>query len=256
MNDGEKQELLTKIYLTYLRDNKIKTKEFGIIKSLGFDVEYKEIKDKNLDFTEIQDDLNKIKEIAKQLKIQKSKPSDKADIKINKISYSLKCTGFSMPAIVNHTNREGWLKIAERKKFNIEELDKIIDEYWALREEKKIKEDCSNKNQYSPFKDKIKVLKPFLDYFLFEGSGKANSSNPADKIFEFEKYNLSSSWKIYGTEYLKKHWNNLVFSIRSKGMPPDYNSHKNKKIIEPWTRNFKGEKGEKKFRGSLHVRVG
>ena len=32
MNDGEKQELLIKIYLTYLRDNKIKTEEFGIIK--------------------------------------------------------------------------------------------------------------------------------------------------------------------------------------------------------------------------------
>jgi hypothetical protein len=129
MNDGEKQELLIKIYLTYLRDNKIKTEEFGIIKSLGFDNEYKEIEDKNLNFTEIQDDLNKIKDITKKLEIQKSKPSDKADIKINKISYSLKCTGFSMPAIVNHTNREGWLKIAERKKIDITELDKIIEKY-------------------------------------------------------------------------------------------------------------------------------
>ena len=72
MNDGEKQELLIKIYLTYLRDNKIKTEEFGIIKSLGFDNEYKEIEDKNLNFTEIQDDLNKIKDIAKKLEIQKS----------------------------------------------------------------------------------------------------------------------------------------------------------------------------------------
>jgi len=256
MNDGEKQELLIKIYLTYLRDNKINTEQFGIITNLGFNNEYKKISDKNIDFSKIENDPKMIIKIAEQLEIQKSNPGDKADVKINKISYSLKCVGFSNPAIVNHTNRDGWLKIAERKEFNIEELDKIIDQYWILRERKKIKEDCSNKNQLSPFKDKIKILKPFLDYFLFEGSGKANSLNPADKIFEFEKYNLLSSWKIYGTEYLEQHWNNLVFSIRSKGMPPKYVSHKNKKFIEPWTRNFKGEKGEKKFRGSLHVRVG
>jgi len=256
MNDGEKQELLIKIYLTYLRDNKIKTEEFGIIKSLGFDNEYKEIEDKNLNFKEIQDDLNKIKDIAKKLEIQKSKPSDKADIKINKISYSLKCTGFSMPAIVNHTNREGWLKIAERKKIDITELDKIIEKYWILRNEKKISEDCSNKNKYSPFKDKIEIVKPFLDYFLFEGTGKEDSLNPANKIFEFEKYNSLSSWRIYGREYLEKHWDNLYFCVRSKGMPTDYNTYKNKDLLEPWTRNYKGKKGNKKFRGSLHVRVG
>ena len=167
MNDGEKQELLIKIYLTHLRDNRINTEHFGIITTLGFNGEYKKIRDKNINFLKIENDPKMIIKIAEQLEIQKSNPGDKADVKINKIAYSLKCIGFSNPAIVNHTNRYGWLKIAERKKFNIEELDKIIDEYWVLREEKKIKEDCSNKNQYSPFKDKIKVLKPFLDYFLF-----------------------------------------------------------------------------------------
>jgi hypothetical protein len=39
-------------------------------------------------------------------------------------------------------------------------------------------------------------------------------------------------------------------------MPTDYNAYKNRDLLEPWTRNYKGKKGNKKFRGSLHVRVG
>ena len=124
-----------------------------------------------------------------------------------------------------------------------------------MRETKKISEDCSNSNLNSPFKDNIKIIKPFLNYFLFKGSGKGESDNPADKILSFESYKNLKSWKIFGEEYLDNHWDRLVFSIRSKGMPDKYENHKDKVLIEPWTRNFKGKKGEKKFRGSLHVRV-
>ena len=42
----------------------------------------------------------------------------------------------------------------------------------------------------------------------------------------------------------------------TKGMPKNYNTHKHKELISPWTRYFKGKKGEKKYRGALHVRVG
>ena len=35
-----------------------------------------------------------------------------------------------------------------------------------------------------------------------------------------------------------------------------YDNHKYKDKISPWIRYFKGKKGEKKFRGALHVRVG
>ena len=35
-----------------------------------------------------------------------------------------------------------------------------------------------------------------------------------------------------------------------------YDNHKFKELISPWTRYFKGIKGEKKYRGALHVRVG
>ena len=42
----------------------------------------------------------------------------------------------------------------------------------------------------------------------------------------------------------------------TKGMPKDYDNYKDKSIISPWTRYFKGKKGDKKHRGALHVRIG
>ena len=42
----------------------------------------------------------------------------------------------------------------------------------------------------------------------------------------------------------------------TKGMPTDYNNFKDKNLISPWTKFFKGKTGEKKHRGALHVRVG
>ena len=42
----------------------------------------------------------------------------------------------------------------------------------------------------------------------------------------------------------------------TKGMPKNYETYENKKLISPWTKYFKGKKGNKKYRGALHVRVG
>ena len=255
MNYGEKQELLFKIYCTYLRDTQDKSSVLEEIKSVGFDKEYLSYDFSNLKFNNLEEDDELIKQISNKINIGKSKSTDKADIKINNVSYSLKCTGHAMPAIINHTPRNGWLKIAERENLDITKLDNIINEYWSLREAEEISEDCGNSNSKSPFKDNIEIIKPFLNYFLFKGTGKGKSNNPADKILSFESYNNLKSWKIYGDEYLDSHWDRLVFSVRSKGMPENYEQHKDKDIIEPWTRNFKGKKGGKKYRGSLHVRV-
>ena len=35
-----------------------------------------------------------------------------------------------------------------------------------------------------------------------------------------------------------------------------YDNHKFKGLISPWIRHFKGKKGDKKYRGALHVRIG
>ena len=78
---------------------------------------------------------------------------------------------------------------------------------------------------------------------------------------DFQFFNKPDNWKIYGREYLDDNWNKLYFCMRyKKGIMPinqkAYDCHKNKKVISPWIKLFKGSKGKPKFRGALHVRVG
>jgi len=57
--------------------------------------------------------------------------------------------------------------------------------------------------------------------------------------------------KVIGKEqYFDEVWLNLVFSIRSKGMPPKYPNVENSDSISVWTRHF-----DEKDKGSLHIRV-
>ena len=130
MNIGEKNELLLKIYLTYLRDNNPKLKTcFGPIKSVGFgEKEYKSCP-KDIDFDSLENNSDnkkkveeKIEEINKSLNIEKSSPQNKADIYINKIAYSIKYMDAGKPSIVNHTTRKGFLRIAKQLKLNIRDL--------------------------------------------------------------------------------------------------------------------------------------
>ena len=256
MNAGEKQELLIKIYLIYLRDKDIDVVHFGKIEQVGFDSEYKKIDRDDFNIERLIDKEDQIKEIAEELNILKAKPNDKADIKINNIFYSLKYIGHAMPSIVNHTTRIGWLNVAKRKNLNIDDFDVLIKNYWKLRKNKEIAEDCPNTHPKSPFKDGIKIIKPFLDYFLFKGTGKSDSAFPAERILEFDNFNNVGGWKIFGKEYLKEHWSKLYFCMRSKNMPKDYENYKHKDLISSWTEKFKGKKGKEKYRGALSVRVG
>jgi len=257
LNDGEKEEYLIKIKLCNLRDNKKDIQNIGKINSVGFKEEYKTTDWSLIDFEKLKNNQKEIRRIAKILNITKSSSKDKADIKINNINYSLKCIGYSMPAIVNHTNRRGWLKVSEIINQDIKLLDNLIDEYWKLRISGKIYEDCPNFNNNSPFSNHIEIIKPYLDFFVFKGSGQGESELSAEKILEFRTFNEISTWKIFGNEYIQHHWNRLYFCMRStKGMPKNYNNYEHKNIISPWTRYFKGKKGEKKHRGALHVRVG
>jgi len=261
LNDGEREELLIKIFLCSLRDAKKEISGIGKIEKVGFETEYSSIGWENIDFDNLKTNEKEIRSIAKKLNISKGSSLHKADVKINDIFYSLKCTGYGKPTIVNHTNRVGWLKIAEIKSLNIDDLDTIVDDYWTLRENKEISEDCPNFHEKSPFKNNKHIIKPFLDFFIFEGSGQGKSKYPASKVLEFKNFEDTDSWDIYGDEYLDKHWEKLYFCMRYKKgiMPIDqaaYDNHKAKDKISPWTRYFKGKKGEKKFRGALHVRVG
>ena len=194
----------------------------------------------------------------------KAKPSFKADIFINDVSYSIKYEGAARPAIVNHTNRKGFLRVCRRTGQDINTLDGIIDEYWDLRISGKIKEDVKNSDPLSPFANHKDYLSWILRYFIFKGTAKGTSAFPADKVLSFQNPEDPSTYRILSEhETIDEIWDHLVFSLRSKkGMPtkrlPDgslINTYDETKYTElaPWVRYF--PKDDAFPRGSLHVRV-
>jgi hypothetical protein len=251
MNQGEKNELLFKIYLLHLKKEKNTNSPFGKITSLGFEKkEYVDLKEE-LDFSELEDiDLLKKKSI--ELGIEKSSSRNKADIFVNNTAYSIKFMNAAPPSIINHTTRKGFLRIAKKLNLKISKLDDLIKKYWDLRISNKITEDCGNNNEASPFKDNKEVLRPYLEYFCFSGTGSSDSKNPAEKIIKFTKFNDPKTWKIISKkETIDEIWDGLYFCMRdiSKGGIKDYENDKEKDILEPWTRY-----STNKYRGALSVR--
>jgi hypothetical protein len=184
--------------------------------------------------------------------IIKSGPFSKSDVYINSKGYSLKSVGNGPPAIVNHTNRLGWNYVARRIKNSMIELDNLIDEYWDRRLAGIIKEDVLNTNINSPFSNNSEILKPFLNYFCFDGSGKKDSDHPADFIIKFTNPFDFTTWEIFDREnYIDHHWSELCFSVRSKGMNKIQRlSIDEQTSVLKWARDFQGS-----LKGSLHVRV-
>ena len=251
MNEGEKNELLFKIYLCYLKKKKDKSTAFGEIKNLGFDgKEYKDLQ-KDIDFK----NLNKeeaLKKLSNKLGIEKSSPKSKADIHINELGYSIKYMSAAPPSIINHTTRKGFVRIATKLNLNISELDELIDKYWDLRNSNKITEDCGNNNPLSPFKNHKEILRPYLEYFCFKGTGSSDSKQPAESVIKFYKFDDPSTWKIYSKrETVDEIWDGLYFCMRDigKGGVKDYKNSPDIKILSPWTRY-----STKKYRGALSVR--
>lgn len=198
----------------------------------------------------------KLNAFFKEKKITKAGTYSKADIYINGIGYSIKYTDSAPPAIVNHTNRTGWQFAAEEMNTKIEPLDEIIAEYWQKRLSNLIKEDVSNNDVNSPFKNKIEILRPFLEYYSFHGTGSKRSAHPAEAIIKFsDPQNIGSYQLIKKTEFIDQIWDRLVFSVRSKkGMPSNINSPNldpNKKSsILKWSNTIDGN-----LKGALHVRI-
>lgn len=251
MNEGEKNELLFKIYLCYLKGAKDQNSPFGLIESLGFDkINFNDLP-QSFDFSTLQEE-EEILNTCKNLNIGKSSSSNKADVEINGIKYSVKFINAAPPSIINHTTRKGFLRIANKLNLNINDLDEIINQYWDLRIAEKITEDCGNNNSLSPFKDNKEILRPYLEYFCFSGTGKADSKNQADSLVKFKTFNDTNTWKIYSkSETVDEIWSGLYFCMRdiSKGGVKDYENNPEKNIIEPWTRY-----SSDKYRGALSVR--
>jgi len=251
MNKGEKNELLLKVYLCYLKKKNDKNSPFGLIKSLGFDEDsYNEFNDE-IDFDSLDEEEN-LKQTSKDLGIDKSSPINKADIHVNGVGYSIKYMSAAPPSIINHTTRKGFLRIANQLKIDISDLDELMNKYWDLRTSNQIAEDCGNNNSLSPFKDHKEILRPYLEYFCFTGTGASDSKNPAESVIKFSKYNDTSTWKIYSkAETIDEIWEGLYFCMRDigKGGVKDYENSPDKEVLEPWTRY-----STNKYRGALSVR--
>ena len=179
---------------------------------------------------------------------KKANSSYKADARINDVAYSLKYKSAANPAVINHTHRQGFLKVCNRLGEDIGDLDKIIDKYWELRLAGTIKEDTCNYEKYCPFKEYKDQLSWILHYFIFNGTARGPSEFPATQVLSFYDPFDPSSYEILNyREVIGRIWPNLRFSIRSKGTPQTIH-----KELIPWVRT---PPPNHKPRGALHVRV-
>lgn len=254
-NIGERDEILLKLYLIYLRDNtRTKLKHIGVINSVGFDgIEYPQWPSE----LTLQDlyNLNDIQmnNLCEYFNLRKAPPKAKSDVYINYCGVSLKSLQGAPPALINHTHRKGFSKVAQRINEDISLLDDLIDEYWDLRLNGIIGEDIGAMALNSPFSsnEAKEIIKPYLNYFLFTGTAQAISNYPAEYLLDVNDVFNIKSWHIYDkTDAISNNvYNRLVFSLRNKGMSDNYPNIRDKNIIEPWTRFCDGS-----YKGSLHVR--
>ena len=256
MNHGERDEILLKFKLIELRERKGEIPGFGLVKSVKFEREFGPLPDKYdlCNLAQMSDSQLEIE--ARKFGISKSNSRNKADVIINSIPFSIKSLRYAPPALINHTTRPGFEFAASCTNGKIEELDKIIDKYWELRCKRKIGEDIHNCSPDSPFKDNKEVLKPFINYFLFKGTGSAESNYPAEKILAFSNPFSLTTWQICDeSNAIDLYWDKLVFSIRAKkGMPAGYphvspKQRSKKSSVDRWTKFIDGD-----YRGSLHLR--
>lgn len=182
--------------------------------------------------------------------ITKAGGNRKSDLYVNGMGVSVKSFGDANPAIVNHTHRPGFEKACNESGSDIGQLDVIIAEYWRLRVSGEIREDVRNSHLQSPFSNFKTYLKPILNYFMFDGSGRGRSQNSADVLLDIINPCDTTTWMILGRDdALDLIWDYLVMSVRSKGMPKSY-APGLKPSLDVWTRYF-----DNLHKGTLHVRV-
>lgn len=251
-NLGEQNEIFLKAFLLHVFSKKIPiiiNGESVLINSLSFGP--------NINLPVWKDEYALLLENGDYLSLKKIFPkaptSFKADLEINGVRYSVKYSNSARSAIVNHTNRKGFLRVCGHLGISIEKLDKIISEYWEKREKGEIMEDIINSNSSSPFANNKDCIAPLLEYFLFDGTGSKDSRFPADKVLVFSDPTNPSTYKIYSRQdVVNQIWDKLVFSVRSKkGMPNAYTKEKYPEL-DKWVRYRPGDNYPK---GALHIRT-
>lgn len=248
-NLGEEGEVFLKAFLVQQMSLGKEVGPFGLITSLNFGP--------GLVAPEWQPEYNQLLELMDYNGLKRIFPKApgtyKADIGINGKNYSVKYKGGARSAIVNHTNRKGFLRVCDQIKLEIGPLDKMVDEYWKKRESGLIMEDISNSNPESPFKDHKEYLESVIKYFLFDGTGGKDSGFKADSFLEFSNPIDPTTYRILSKDDVVSYvWDSLVFSLRSKkGMPSKYDPELNADLTA-WVRYRPGDEYPK---GALHIRT-
>jgi len=244
MNSGERDELLAKLALIRWREDK----SHGI-HSVGFGGDYVR-HSKTIAELRIMSNID-IENLCKNCCINKAKPSQKADVYINGIGYSLKSNRSALPAFINHTHRHGIIKVCQREGIDIKRLDVLVANYWLARNSGKISEDV--KFAGSVFANDREVMVKLLAYFLFKGTATGDSAYPAAFLYSFTDPLDFSTWTLYDPIHEANNIiDNTTISLRNKGMPATYHpDSKNQAHMEmhPWVSFSSGE-----WRGSIHIR--
>lgn len=251
MNKGEEDELKAKLSLIYWRDNNINN-----IQTVGYNdgQNYLEYPSHNLTLNDIKNlDKTNLRTICNDLNINIASSRIKADVTINNENISLKSTRGALPALINHTHREGIQKVCNRINLNIASLDNAINNYWIARQNGQIGEDIKMSTPNNPFLSIINDLSTLLEYFLFRGTASGNSLVQAVKLIEFNDPTNYNTWTYYTpSQAISQYINNTTISIRSKAMPSTYNhtgTTPRDQSISKWTRF-----SENKYKGTLHIR--
>jgi len=250
VNVGEESEYYLKSYMLRERDMSLRSTIFKSVTELSDDRDLANLRWKN----ECENYLREcnVPRLMRTLRVKKSSTFSKADISINGKKFSVKEINGAPAAIINHTTRPGFERICGKLKIDISKLDQIISNYWNLRQGGTIKEDTKISDPNCPFKQHKDFLKPIINYFIFDGSGSRDSKFPADAILEINYKNIPNEMRtIKRDDYFDKVWPKLIFSIRNKGMPPNYPRCSGRSSIAVWTRLANAC-----YKGSLHVRVG
>ncbi len=256
-NKGEIEEMRLKLALVYLRDNleDFELDFISTIKSVGFDGEYAKNNFNTLDDIK-QLSATDVENACIKIGAFKSPSKAKSDVFVNNTGLSLKYSASAPSAIVNHTHRAGFEFACKQVNSDISKLDKMIEEYWILRKNGDIKQDIQFTDSLCPFNDK-KYLLPILKYFLFIGTGSCISEYPSKYFLEFSDSTDKSTWKISLPETIVEEiWDRLVFSVRSKAMPENFETKFAKKYPEKYASIAKWTSfWQNKHRGTLHIRI-
>jgi hypothetical protein len=258
MNSGERDELLLKLMLIWLRDNddEVNLGPFDNIETVGFADEEYDALPSGFDIHSLNNytDTN-LSNLTASLGIRKASAYEKSDVYINGEGYSVKSFSAAPPALVNHTARPGFEFACSHSGVNIEDLDVLVERYWELRIAGQIREDVRNSDPACPFRDERETLTPLLIYFLFVGSGSRVSPFPAEYVLDYNDPLDVTTWRVIGkASAIAEIWDRLIFSIRStKGMPTNYPNNRNtenNESIALWTKFF-----QDRHRGALHIRA-